>query len=50
MGAESERREVADVEDLLDLIEVEFGIRVASPQLLKPVLGRLIQPGQGSSA
>ncbi len=50
MGAESERREVADVEDLLDLIEVEFGIRVASPQLLRPVLGRLIQPGQGSSA
>jgi N-hydroxyarylamine O-acetyltransferase len=50
MGAESERREVADVEDLLDLIEVEFGIRVASPQLLRPVLERLIQPGQGSSA
>ncbi|MFP6830405.1 MAG: arylamine N-acetyltransferase [Pseudomonas sp.] len=50
MGAESERREVADVEDLLGLLEVEFGIRVASPQLLRPVLGRLIQPGQGSSA
>jgi N-hydroxyarylamine O-acetyltransferase len=50
MGAESERREVADVEDLLDLLEVEFGIRVASPQLLRPVLGRLIESGQGSSA
>jgi N-hydroxyarylamine O-acetyltransferase len=50
MGAESERREVADVEDLLGLLEVEFGIRVASPQLLRPVLGRLIESGQGSSA
>ncbi|PNG42888.1 N-hydroxyarylamine O-acetyltransferase [Pseudomonas asplenii] len=50
MGAESERREVADVEDLLGLLEVEFGIRVARPELLRPVLGRLIQPGQGSSA
>ena len=50
MGAESERREVADVEDLLGLLEVEFGIRVARPELLRPVLGHLIQPGQGSSA
>ncbi|WP_426205189.1 arylamine N-acetyltransferase family protein [Pseudomonas sp. TWP3-1] len=50
MGAESDRREVVDVEDLLDLLEIEFGIRVASPQLLRPVLRRLIDPGQGSSA
>ncbi|MBC8995251.1 arylamine N-acetyltransferase [Pseudomonas sp. N40(2020)] len=50
IGGESERRDVADVEDLLDLLEVEFGIRVASPQLLRPVLRRLIEPGQGSSA
>ncbi|VVQ35634.1 arylamine N-acetyltransferase family protein [Pseudomonas fluorescens] len=50
MGAESERREVADVEDLLDLLEAEFGIRVARPELSRPVLGHLIQPGQGSSA
>ena len=50
MGAESERRDVADVEDLLDLLEVEFGIRGAIPQLLRPVLGRLIESGQGSSA
>lgn len=50
MGAESERREVADVEDLLGLLEVEFGIRVARPELLRPVLGHLVQPGQGSSA
>ncbi|MBP5958415.1 arylamine N-acetyltransferase [Pseudomonas anatoliensis] len=50
IGAESERRDVADVEDLLDLLEVEFGIQVASPELLRPVLRRLIESGQGSSA
>ncbi|MNN80030.1 hypothetical protein D3C81_1967240 [compost metagenome] len=50
MGAESERRDIADAGDLLGLLEVEFGIRVASPELLRPVLGRLIESGQGSSA
>ena len=50
MGADSERRDVVGIEDLFDLLEVEFGIRVASPELLRPVLRRLIEPAQGSSA
>ncbi|MBA4362686.1 MAG: arylamine N-acetyltransferase, partial [Pseudomonas sp.] len=43
VGAESERRQVADVEELIGLLEGEFGIRVPEHAGLRQVLGRLIQ-------
>ncbi|OYQ00899.1 arylamine N-acetyltransferase [Pseudomonas mandelii] len=43
VGAESERRQVADVEELIGLLEGEFGIRVPEHAQLRQVLGRLIQ-------
>lgn len=44
IGSESERREVTDVDDLLALLEREFGIRVPPSARLKQVLERLIEP------
>ncbi|MGX1185046.1 N-hydroxyarylamine O-acetyltransferase [Pseudomonas sp. F-14 TE3623] len=44
MGSESERREVADVDELIGLLESEFGIRVPAQEVLKRVLDRLIEP------
>ena len=40
---ESERRQVVDVEELMGLLESEFGIRVPEHGGLKRVLGRLIE-------
>ena len=44
MGGESERREVTDAEELIGLLESEFGIRVPAQEMLKKVLERLIEP------
>ncbi|MGF6109377.1 arylamine N-acetyltransferase family protein [Pseudomonas frederiksbergensis] len=44
IGSESERREVTDVDELLALLESEFGIRVPENARLKQVLERLIEP------
>lgn len=44
MGSESERRQVADVDELIGLLESEFGIRVPAQEVLKRALGRLIEP------
>ncbi|AWM93250.1 arylamine N-acetyltransferase [Pseudomonas sp. 31-12] len=44
VGAESERRQVANVEELIGLLEGEFGIRVPEHAGLRQVLGRLIEP------
>lgn len=44
MGSESERRQVADVDELIGLLESEFGIRVPAQEVLKRVLERLIEP------
>ncbi|KNH46931.1 arylamine N-acetyltransferase [Pseudomonas lini] len=44
MGSDSERRQVADVDELIGLLESEFGIRVPAPEVLKRVLERLIEP------
>ncbi|NUT76220.1 arylamine N-acetyltransferase [Pseudomonas sp. C1C7] len=43
MGQDSERREVADVQTLIDLLESEFGIRVPNHPTLIQTLERLIQ-------
>ena len=42
VGAESERRQVTDVEELSEVLEREFGIRLPEHAGLKQVLGRLI--------
>ncbi|HJR28574.1 MAG TPA: arylamine N-acetyltransferase [Pseudomonas sp.] len=42
MGGESERRQVADAQELIGLLESEFGIRVPEKEVLTPVLERLI--------
>ena len=42
MGGESERRQVADAQELIGLLEREFGIRVPEKEVLTPVLERLI--------
>ncbi|PQO99551.1 arylamine N-acetyltransferase [Pseudomonas frederiksbergensis] len=44
MGSESERRQVADVDELIGLLESEFAIRVPAKEALKPVFERLIEP------
>ena len=44
IGHDSERREVADVDELIGLLESEFGLRVPAQEVLKRVLGRLIEP------
>jgi len=49
VGSESERRQVADVDELVALLAREFGIRVPEHAELKSVLGRLIEPAQASS-
>ena len=43
-GSESERRQVTDVDELIGLLESEFGIRVPAQEVLKRVLERLIEP------
>lgn len=43
MGSESERRQVADAEELIGLLESEFGIRVPAQEALKRVFERLIE-------
>ena len=44
MGAESERREVTDVDELIQLLEREFDLRVPNRPQARPALARLIQP------
>ncbi|WP_085657060.1 MULTISPECIES: arylamine N-acetyltransferase [unclassified Pseudomonas] len=44
IGAESERREVTDVDELIGLLEREFGLRVPMHEQLRPALERLIRP------
>jgi N-hydroxyarylamine O-acetyltransferase len=44
LGNESERRQVADVDELVGLLKSEFGIRVPEHLKLKQVLGRLLEP------
>jgi len=42
MGGDSERRELGDVDELLELLHSEFGLTVPDSPLLRGVLGRLI--------
>ncbi|MHC8285387.1 arylamine N-acetyltransferase family protein [Pseudomonas sp. XS1P51] len=44
VGSESERRQVVDVDELSELLESEFGIRVPVHEALKRVLERVIEP------
>ncbi|MBV6821552.1 arylamine N-acetyltransferase [Pseudomonas sp. PD9R] len=44
IGTESERRQVADVQELINVLESEFGIRVPTNETLIQTLERLIQP------
>jgi N-hydroxyarylamine O-acetyltransferase len=44
-GSESERRQVADVDELVEVLAREFAIRVPEHMQLKRVLGQLIKPG-----
>jgi N-hydroxyarylamine O-acetyltransferase len=44
LGQDSERRQVADVQELVALLESEFGIRVPTHARLMHTLERLIQP------
>jgi N-hydroxyarylamine O-acetyltransferase len=44
IGSESERRQVADVDELIGLLQSEFGIRVPEHVQLKRMLERLIEP------
>ena len=44
IGSESERRQVANVDELIGLLQSEFGIRVPEHAQLKRVLERLIEP------
>ncbi|BCX67141.1 MULTISPECIES: arylamine N-acetyltransferase family protein [Pseudomonas] len=44
MGRDSERRQVADVQELTALLENEFGIRVPANETLMRTLERLIEP------
>ena len=44
VGHESERRQVADVDELVGVLQDEFGIRVPQHEVLRAVLERLIRP------
>ncbi len=44
IGSESERRQVADVDELTELLAREFGIRVPANARLKQVIEHLIEP------
>lgn len=44
IGAESERREVTDVDELIELLEREFGLRLPHQLGAREALARLIQP------
>ncbi|MGF0237125.1 arylamine N-acetyltransferase family protein [Rhodococcus sp. IEGM1300] len=43
LGSKSERRQVSDVDELIDLLHSEFGIRAPANAKLRPVLERLIE-------
>ena len=43
IGIESERRQITDVNELILVLDAEFGIRVPEDAQLKQVLGRLIE-------
>jgi N-hydroxyarylamine O-acetyltransferase len=43
IGRETERRQVADVDELMDLLRNEFDIRVPREVTLRRVIERLIQ-------
>ncbi|MFJ2281820.1 arylamine N-acetyltransferase [Pseudomonas sp. NPDC087803] len=42
MGADSERREVADVDELIEVLEQEFGLRVPDQPHVREALARLL--------
>lgn len=42
LGQESERREITDADELIDVLESEFGLRVPPRELLRPVLAGLL--------
>ena len=44
IGSDSERRQVADVQELLEVLELEFGIQVPASATLGRTLARLIEP------
>ncbi|MDR6913586.1 N-hydroxyarylamine O-acetyltransferase [Pseudomonas sp. 3296] len=44
VGRESERRQVADVDELIGVLQDEFGIRMPQHEVLRTVLERLIRP------
>ncbi|KAA0975601.1 arylamine N-acetyltransferase [Pseudomonas sp. ANT_H12B] len=44
IGSESERRQVAGVDELIEVLESEFGIRVPVQEALKRVLERVMEP------
>lgn len=44
IGQESERRVIADADELIDLLEQEFSLRIPSRELLRPAVVGLLQP------
>lgn len=44
IGSASERRQVADVDELIGLLQSEFGIRVPGSARLRQVIERLVEP------
>jgi len=44
IGSESERREVRDVDEVIGVLESEFGIRVPANVPLRQMIERLIEP------
>lgn len=44
MGSESERRQVTDVDEVIGVLESEFGIRVPANVQLRQMIERLIEP------
>ncbi|MNN76404.1 Arylamine N-acetyltransferase [compost metagenome] len=44
IGQESERRLITDADELIDLLEQEFGLRVPPRELLRPAIVGLLQP------
>ncbi|MEH6350114.1 MULTISPECIES: arylamine N-acetyltransferase [unclassified Pseudomonas] len=44
IGQQSERRVIADADELIDLLEQEFGLRVPPRELLRPAIVKVLQP------
>lgn len=46
IGSESERRQIADINELIDILHSEFAIRLPEHEPLRRTLTRLIEPAQ----